>query len=635
MSYSVCPIGYFGLDCTGRCNCETDQKCFVATGGCRSGCATGYQGQGCSEDCHSGTWGIDCLQTCGTRCKNQNCHRSNGTCLDGCVDGYLGLTCSEECRPNKFGPECIFSCPTNCTDSRCNSTTGFCLLCKPGKIGNFCNQECDDGLYGQNCSNNCSTLCESRLCHPVSGGCYNCVQGTSCVLESAGETSSTAAIVPVVTLLIVSLVLVVLIIVWKRRRGSINRKQIHEKKTFYKSNSDEVLTDENKDRSERVSKELHDVNQHAYTNVAEEIENTAIEINHLRGYLQDHDSIFLKEQFQRIPQPVGVSMLVGLDERNIKKNRYKNICAYDHSRVHLNVNSDQQDSDYINASYVQGYGGKEKFIAAQGPTSVTVNDFVRMLWEQRVDTVVMLTNLTEEGKIKCVQYWPEEDAVEFNGIEVSLAVTRVFADYTIRKLELNQSGSPSHTLTHYHYTSWPDKGVPTTPWSLVDFEQRVAAGVTSVPIVVHCSAGVGRTGTFIALRNLMREAEATGRFDFFQTVLKLRQDRVLLVQTAEQYELLHKAVLVASVCMGRTISSTCITQRLAALEKRNLTGKTGIEAEFDSVCEVVAQLSNKSTDDENNVYENNFVSNYSKDGIIFNIFFKTLSKVINLYSSVL
>ncbi|XP_059173257.1 receptor-type tyrosine-protein phosphatase epsilon-like [Physella acuta] len=168
-------------------------------------------------------------------------------------------------------------------------------------------------------------------------------------------------------------------------------------------------------------------------------------------------------------------------------------------------------------------------------------------------------------------------------------------------------GTDVQQVTQFHFTSWPEKGVPITPWAWVDFEQRVAFNPTSRPVVVHCSAGVGRTGTFIALRNVMREAEETGRVNFLQTVARLRQDRMNMVQTAEQYEFLHKAVQVAIACIGSTITAYYVDLKVQHLLDKSASGKTNLDNEFHSVCAVSADLqtAGKEEEKELKVYENN------------------------------
>uniref|UniRef100_A0A2C9LLG6 protein-tyrosine-phosphatase n=1 Tax=Biomphalaria glabrata TaxID=6526 RepID=A0A2C9LLG6_BIOGL len=257
---------------------------------------------------------------------------------------------------------------------------------------------------------------------------------------------------------------------------------------------------------------------------------TSISVKDLGLYIYTHNSKFFQDEFKRIPEPANVTYKVGLSKQNNRKNRYKDIIPYDHSRVHLQALNEPED-DYINASYVRDHQNRHKYIATQGPNFVSLNDFIRMLWEQKVEQVVMLTHLDEYSKEKCEQYWPTSGTKEYGTIEVRLTHTKNFTNYIVRYLELVKD-QEAHKVTQYHYISWPDHGVPSSPWALVEFEQRVSALKTSTPLVVHCSAGVGRTGTFIALLNIMQQAEQTGQVDIFSTVVKLRQDRLLMVQTA-------------------------------------------------------------------------------------------------------
>ncbi|KAK3739085.1 hypothetical protein RRG08_064531, partial [Elysia crispata] len=257
-----------------------------------------------------------------------------------------------------------------------------------------------------------------------------------------------------------------------------------------------------------------------------------------------------------------------------------------------------------------GYEEGETFIASQGPNDVIINDFVRMLWEQKVDRVVMLTNLIELGKKKCSMYWPGSGEEEFGEVTVRLLTTHVFAQYTIRHLRLSQNGKPAQELTQFHFTAWPDKSVPESPWGLVDFQQRVMAVPGSGPILVHCSAGVGRTGTFIALCNLLKEAEDTGKMNFLDTLWKLRQDRMHTIQTVAQYVYLHKAALVGHTVAGSTIQVKDMNARLAALESEKPDTKSALSysREFEAVvavCDATINQSNESTQQpEESVYQN-------------------------------
>ncbi|KAK3730664.1 hypothetical protein RRG08_016539, partial [Elysia crispata] len=238
----------------------------------------------------------------------------------------------------------------------------------------------------------------------------------------------------------------------------------------------------------------------------------------------------------------------------------------DTTRVLLQEDRSKNQSHYINASFVKGYSADKLYIAAQAPNDRTLDDFMRMIWEQKVDRVVMLTNLFEEGKKKCSMYWPLDGEKGFGEVSVKLLTTHVFAEYTIRNLLLSKRGEISRALTQFHFTAWPDKSVPESPWGLVDFHQRVMAVPGSGPVLVHCSAGVGRTGTFIGLCNLLQEAETTGKMDFRSMLQKLRQDRMHTIQTLEQYAFLHKMALVGHVTAGTTIKVKDMYSRLAALE---------------------------------------------------------------------
>uniref|UniRef100_A0A2C9LUB0 protein-tyrosine-phosphatase n=1 Tax=Biomphalaria glabrata TaxID=6526 RepID=A0A2C9LUB0_BIOGL len=203
-----------------------------------------------------------------------------------------------------------------------------------------------------------------------------------------------------------------------------------------------------------------------------------------------------------------------------------------------------------------------------------------MLWEQHVDIVVMLTNLVEEAKVKCEQYWPESGKVSYGDTKVQVIQAKTFADYTIRTIELNQYNGGTRILTQYHFTSWPDQSVPNSPWALVDLAMKVLAHPTTQPIVVHCSAGVGRTGTFIALHNVLKDAEETNRIDFYSTLVRLRQDRIFMIQTPDQYEFLHRAVQAALICTPTVVSVSDCSERVKELLKKEVSGLSKIEKEY-------------------------------------------------------
>ncbi|XP_026066049.1 receptor-type tyrosine-protein phosphatase O isoform X4 [Carassius auratus] len=232
---------------------------------------------------------------------------------------------------------------------------------------------------------------------------------------------------------------------------------------------------------------------------------------------------------------------------NRPKNRYTNILPYDFSRVKLISLHNDEGSDYINANFIPGYNSPHEFIATQGPLPDTRNDFWKMVLQQKSHIIVMLTQCNERRRVKCDHYWPfTEEPVAYGEITVEMLSETDSPEWTVRNFRLGYADETQDVL-HFNYTSWPDHGVPTVNAieSILQFVQIVRQQVnrTKGPIVVHCSAGVGRTGTFIALDRLMQHIQEHEYVDVLGLVSDMRSHRLSMVQTEEQYVFIHQCVL--------------------------------------------------------------------------------------------
>ncbi|XP_038612214.1 receptor-type tyrosine-protein phosphatase R isoform X2 [Tachyglossus aculeatus] len=265
-----------------------------------------------------------------------------------------------------------------------------------------------------------------------------------------------------------------------------------------------------------------------------------------KSQLQDTvaTSHVLQTEFMEIPMNFVDPKEIDIP-RHGTKNRYKTILPNPLSRVCLKPkNATDALSTYINANYIRGYGGKEKaFIATQGPMITTVNDFWQMIWQEDSPVIVMITKLKEKNE-KCVLYWPEKRGI-YGKVEVLVIGVKECDNYTVRDLTLKQ-GSHTQNVKHYWYTSWPDHKTPDSAQPLLqlmlDVETDRMASVGRGPIVVHCSAGIGRTGCFIATCIGCQQLKEEGVVDVLSIVCQLRVDRGGMVQTSEQYEFVHHAL---------------------------------------------------------------------------------------------
>ncbi|XP_046553370.1 receptor-type tyrosine-protein phosphatase T-like isoform X2 [Haliotis rubra] len=285
-----------------------------------------------------------------------------------------------------------------------------------------------------------------------------------------------------------------------------------------------------------------------YYNLDDNGRDHVIPVSELQKRVEEMTPASAEEEFKRLPDGYVHSYDESQLPENKGKNRFRGYYPYDYNRVVLHRVSDDKDGDYINASYLDGYKAEKRYIAAQGPyRPEVVVDFWRMIYQEQSTTIVMVTGLVEAGKMMCLQYWPEKGTSIYGDISVTKETETQLANYTVTKLSVhNKSEGKIHHVHHFHFTSWPDHGVPDTS-ALLEFMWRVKATTRhqTQPIIVHCSAGIGRTGTYIAIESLVGQAAAEGFVDVVSFVSNMRGQRKNMKQTKEQYLFLYQAVAMA------------------------------------------------------------------------------------------
>lgn len=303
--------------------------------------------------------------------------------------------------------------------------------------------------------------------------------------------------------------------------------------------------------------------------------------------IADEGRLFLAE-FQSIPRVFSkFSIKEARKSFNLNKNRYVDILPYDYNRVELSELNGDVGSNYINASYIDGFKEPRKYIAAQGPRDETVDDFWRMIWEQKATVIVMVTRCEEGNRNKCAEYWPsmEESTREYGDVIVKINEHKRCPDYIIQKFSVTnkKEKATGREVTHIQFTSWPDHGVPEDPHLLLKLRRRVNAfsNFFSGPILVHCSAGVGRTGTYIGIDAMLEGLEAEGRVDVYGYVVKLRRQRCLMVQVEAQYILIHQALVEYNQFGETEVSLSEFHPYLSNMKKRDPPSEPSpLEAEF-------------------------------------------------------
>ncbi|XP_052252654.1 receptor-type tyrosine-protein phosphatase kappa-like [Dreissena polymorpha] len=570
-----CTDGYYPdtnrtcIQCSRFC---AEGKCNNYNGHCEKGCNNGFWNRICDRNCSekctvcnqdsgdclscslTNVFGSNCDKPCSTTCINASCHM-NGTCTRGCISDY-------------YGPSCEQSCPTNCASggngTRCTHATGVCLYgCNEGFKGNGCMEalkldKSKDTVPVAAIGGGVSAVVIVALVVVI--GLFICFRRRSHApknetisVESNNASNSSAPVYAIVT----------------RREHPVS---VYENTSSVKANNTTVQVHNpgyTKSRLEPVSSSdgtsittedsleidewdsiarnnavIFEENGGVYYNNSEKIKTLKISVAELNTFVMSKNVDFFKKEFEKLPYGLLKEYRVSQMKANIGKNRYKGVYPYDDYRVKVRGG----DTDYINASFIDGYKRRKEYIATLGPMSKQLGNFAtfwRMVWQQNVEKIVMVTNLVEEGKDKCEKYWSSVDAPQmYDDIQVSCQSEDEYAEFTRRTFYVIKDRQ-TRTLTQLHFTSWPDKDVPEDVTSIIEFRQNVlrAPATLEGPTIVHCSAGIGRTGTYIAIDILTKEGEAEGAVDIPGCVLNMRQNRPNMVQTAGQYAYLHHAVV--------------------------------------------------------------------------------------------
>ncbi|XP_038123416.1 receptor-type tyrosine-protein phosphatase S-like isoform X41 [Cyprinodon tularosa] len=311
--------------------------------------------------------------------------------------------------------------------------------------------------------------------------------------------------------------------------------------------------------------------------------------------LKANDNLTFSQEYESIDPGQQFTWEHSNLEVNKPKNRYANVIAYDHSRVLLSAIDGVPGSDYINANYIDGYRKQNAYIATQGALPETFGEFWRMIWEQRSAIVVMMTKLEERSRVKCDQYWPTRGTETYGLIQITLLDTVELATYCVRTFSLFKNGSSEkREVRQFQFTAWPDHGVPEHPTPFLAFLRRVKAcnPPDAGPMVVHCSAGVGRTGCFIVIDAMLERIKHEKTVDIYGHVTLMRAQRNYMVQTEDQYVFIHDALQEAVNCGTTEVPARNLyayIQKLTQIEGGE--NVTGMELEFKRLANTKAHTS--------------------------------------------
>ncbi|XP_062510053.1 receptor-type tyrosine-protein phosphatase alpha-like isoform X2 [Corticium candelabrum] len=379
--------------------------------------------------------------------------------------------------------------------------------------------------------------------------------------STASSSSSHVAPIVVVLLLVAIVTAVVVVVIWYRRRKA-KKRDLHGQDRYTVQSKDIALQAIPTVQSDGQNGELAYKSGFIINSVGRSNEFE----NHIEKLSADDNDGFITE-FEELAS-IGINQSTAIARKNAEKNRYKNIVPYDDYLVELGevYGMDKLESEYINATYIDGFSRKNQYIVTQGPLPSTCADFWRMVWLERTEFIVMVTQVIESGKKKCFRYWSDSDTKVCDGLTVEVVLVVEMADYTVRTMKL-QVLDEEHTVTHYHFKSWPDHGVPSYATDLLGlmFRVRRDSRHSTTPVIIHCSAGVGRSGTYVTIDTLIDCLDSQQEIDVKSTVTKLRMRRMDMVQSVLQYILIHNAVLEMNYTKKTEIPVSDYTNQFAKL----------------------------------------------------------------------
>ncbi|XP_033098585.1 receptor-type tyrosine-protein phosphatase epsilon-like isoform X2 [Anneissia japonica] len=434
------------------------------------------------------------------------------------------------------------------------------------------------------------------------GSCMFVVEvnkGNTDTISDGGEESSNITLI-VVIVLVVTLILIIIaiVLVWKIR---VKRRDIKSPEAITYSANKGIS---GKGLEQQIHEPLTPEITHTQDNtelpyINQDIRKAAIPIHDLPEYVRvKKASGELDEEWELLPEGVESSerASVAFDSQNASKNRYRNVVPYDEHRVVLEKIHDDPYSDYINACFIKGFTNEKAYIAAQGPNKTTIADFWRMIWQENVYSIVMVTNLVEDGKNKCTKYWPD-DAKRYGDILVSTVEFVPTTSFTIRKLKMLK-GKDVQFVKQYHFLVWPDKNIPRASSPVISMLKviRKEEPQNAGPVLVHCSAGAGRTGAVIAIDAMMDMAQQTQEVNIFEFVKEMRKRRPNMVQTPLQYKFVYDTILEFVIFGETSIPVSEFKEHYKKLRHVNpKSNKTYLSEEFEALQRISSTLEADST----------------------------------------